>query len=159
MKPSTTLVRQRFPIIVAVNKIDKAEADRDRVVRELSEHELIPESWGGDTLFTYVSAKTGEGMEEFLEMILLQAEMMELRANPEKKAIGTIVEARLDKGKGPVATVLVGEGSLKLGDPFVAGTQYGKVRADARPRRQECGRSRTGHPGRSPRIRRGSRGR
>jgi translation initiation factor IF-2 len=117
------------PIIVAVNKIDKAEADRDRVVRELSEHELIPESWGGDTLFTYVSAKTGEGMEEFLETILLQAEMMELRANPEKKAIGTIVEARLDKGKGPVATVLVGEGSLKLGDPFVAGTQYGKVRA------------------------------
>ncbi len=117
------------PIMVAVNKIDKAEADKDRVLRELSEHELIPESWGGDTLFTYVSAKTGEGMDEFLDTILLQAEMMELRANPDKKAIGTVVEARLDKGKGPVATVLVGEGTLRLGDPFVAGTHYGKVRA------------------------------
>ncbi len=119
----------KVPIMVAVNKIDKAEADRDRVLRELSEHELIPESWGGDTLFTYVSAKTGQGMDEFLDTILLQAEMMELRSNPDKKAIGTIVEARLDKGKGPVATVLVGEGTLRLGDPFVAGTNYGKVRA------------------------------
>ncbi|MFH1116210.1 MAG: translation initiation factor IF-2 [Pseudomonadota bacterium] len=119
----------KVPIMVAVNKIDKPEADRDRVLRELSEHELIPESWGGDTLFTYVSAKTGEGMDEFLDTILLQAEIMELRANPDKKALGTVVEARLDKGKGPVATVLVGEGTLRLGDPFVAGTHYGKVRA------------------------------
>ncbi|MDQ7783214.1 MAG: translation initiation factor IF-2 [Desulfomonilaceae bacterium] len=117
------------PIMVAVNKIDKAEADRDRVLRELSEHDLIPEAWGGETLFTYVSAKTGEGMDEFLDTILLQAEMMELRANPAKKAVGTVVEARLDKGRGPVATVLVGEGTLRLGDPFVAGTHYGKVRA------------------------------
>ncbi|MGC8907359.1 MAG: translation initiation factor IF-2 [Desulfomonilaceae bacterium] len=117
------------PIIVAVNKIDKPDADRDRVVRELSEHNLIPEAWGGDTLFTYVSAKTGEGIEEFLEMILLQAELMELKANPNKRAKGTIIEARLDKGKGPVATVLIQEGTLKLGDPFVAGVYYGKVRS------------------------------
>ncbi len=119
----------KVPIVVAVNKIDKPEADRDRVVRELSELELIPESWGGDTLFSFVSAKTGEGVNEFLDLILLQAEMMELKANPRKQALGNIVEARLDKGKGPVATILVAEGTLKLGDPFVAGVHYGKVRA------------------------------
>jgi translation initiation factor IF-2 len=117
------------PIIVAVNKIDKPEADKDRVLRELSEQNLIPESWGGDTLFTFVSAKTGEGVDELLELIVLQAEMMELRANPDKKAVGTIIEARLDKGKGPVATVLIREGTLRLGDAFVAGIHYGKVRA------------------------------
>ncbi len=117
------------PIIVAVNKIDKPEADRDRVLRELSEHGLIPESWGGDTLFAYVSAKTGEAVEDLLDLILLQAEMMELKANPDKGATGTVVEARLDKGKGPIATVLVKEGTLKLGDPFVAGFHSGKVRA------------------------------
>ncbi|MGO9566841.1 MAG: translation initiation factor IF-2 [Desulfomonilaceae bacterium] len=117
------------PIIVAVNKIDKPDADKDRVIRELSEHNLIPEAWGGDTLFTYVSAKTGEGVDELLDLILLQAEVMELKANPNKLAAGTVIEARLDKGKGPVATVLVKEGTLKLGDPFVAGTHYGKVRA------------------------------
>ncbi len=117
------------PIIVAVNKIDKPEADRDRVLRELSEHSLIPESWGGDTLFAYVSAKTGQGVEDLLDLILLQAEMMELKANPDKVATGTIIEARLDKGKGPVATVLVKEGTLKLGDAFVAGLQHGKLRA------------------------------
>jgi len=117
------------PIVVAVNKIDKPDADTDRVRRELSTMELIPEAWGGETLFAYVSAKTGDGIEEFLESILLQAEMMELRANPDKTGSGTIIEARLDKGKGPVATVLVREGTLKLGDPFVAGVHYGKVRA------------------------------
>ncbi len=117
------------PILVAVNKIDKPEADRDRVLRELSEQGLISESWGGDTVFTFVSAKTGQGIDEFLDMILLQAEVMELKANPTKPATGTIVEARLDKGRGPVATVLVGNGTLKLGDPFVAGLHYGKVRA------------------------------
>lgn len=117
------------PLIVAVNKIDKPEADKDRVIRELSEFGLIPEAWGGDTLFAYVSAKTGEGVPELLDLILLQAEMMELRANPNKQAIGTVVEARLDKGKGPVATVLVKEGTLKAGDPFVTGIHYGKVRA------------------------------
>ncbi|MGB6064178.1 MAG: translation initiation factor IF-2 [Desulfomonilaceae bacterium] len=117
------------PIIVAVNKIDKPEADKDRVIRELSQHNLIPEAWGGDTLFTYVSAKTGEGIDELLDLILLQAEVMELKANPNKLAAGTVVEARLDKGKGPVATILIKEGTLKLGDPFVAGTHHGKVRA------------------------------
>ena len=117
------------PIIVAVNKIDKPEADRDRVVREVSEQGLIPEAWGGDTIFAYVSAKTGDGIPELLDLILLQAEMMELRANPNKTAVGTVVEARLDRGKGPVGTVLVKEGTLKLGDPFVAGTHHGKVRA------------------------------
>lgn len=117
------------PIVVAVNKIDKQEADRDRVTRELSELDLIPEDWGGETLFTYVSAKTGEGVDEFLETILLQAEVMELKANPGKTGSGTIVEARLDKGKGPVATVLVRDGTLRLGDPFVAGTHHGKIRA------------------------------
>ncbi len=117
------------PIIVAVNKIDKPEADKDRVLRELSEHELIPEAWGGDTLFTYVSAKTGEGIQELLELILLQAELMELKANPNKAATGTVIEARLDKGKGPVATVLVKDGTLKLGDAFVAGFHSGKLRA------------------------------
>ncbi len=117
------------PILVAINKIDKPEADKDRVLRELSEYNLIPEAWGGDTLFADVSAKTGQGVDEILDLILLQAEIMELRSNPNKRATGTIVEARLDKGKGPIATVLVKEGTLRLGDPFVAGVHYGKVRA------------------------------
>jgi translation initiation factor IF-2 len=117
------------PIIVAVNKIDKPEADKDRVIRELSEYALIPEVWGGDTLFCYVSAKTLEGIDELLDMILLQAEMMELKANPNKTALGTVIEGRLDKGKGPVGTILVREGTLKLGDAFIAGIHYGKVRS------------------------------
>jgi translation initiation factor IF-2 len=117
------------PIIVAVNKIDKPDADRDKVIRELSEHNLIPESWGGDTVFTFVSAKTYEGVDEFLDLILLQSELMELKANPNKKASGTVVEARLDKGRGAVATVLVREGTLRLGDAFVSGLHHGKVRA------------------------------
>ncbi len=117
------------PIIVAVNKIDKPDADRDKVIRELSEHNLIPESWGGDTVFTFVSAKTYEGVDEFLDLILLQSELMELKANPNKKAAGTVVEARLDKGRGAMATVLVREGTLRLGDAFVAGLHHGKVRA------------------------------
>ncbi|MGC8603990.1 MAG: translation initiation factor IF-2, partial [Desulfomonilaceae bacterium] len=117
------------PILVAINKIDKPEADKDRVLRELSEYNLIPESWGGDTLFADVSAKTGQGIDEILDLILLQAEIMELRSNPNKRATGIIVEARLDKGKGPIATVLIKEGTLRLGDPFVAGVHHGKVRA------------------------------
>lgn len=119
----------KVPIIVAVNKIDKPEADPDRVIRELSQHELIPEAWGGETLFAYVSAKLHQGIDEILDLVLLQAEMMELKANPDKRATGAIIEARLDKGKGPVATVLVKEGTLKLHDPFVAGIHYGKVRS------------------------------
>jgi translation initiation factor IF-2 len=117
------------PIIVAVNKVDKPGADKDRVMRELSERDLVPEVWGGDTLFNFVSAKTGQGVVDFLDTILLQAELMELKSNPNKKATGTIVEARLDTGKGAVATVLVKEGTLKLGDAFVAGVNFGKVRA------------------------------
>jgi translation initiation factor IF-2 len=119
----------KAPIVVAVNKMDKPEADKDRVIRELSEYGLIPEAWGGDTLFTFVSAKTGQGMDEFLDTILLQAEVMELKANPDKTASGAIVEARLDKGKGPVATVLIKEGTLRLGNAFVAGLHFGRVRA------------------------------
>jgi translation initiation factor IF-2 len=117
------------PVIVAVNKIDKPDADLDRVKRELMAHGLLSEELGGETIFAPVSAKTGEGIPHLLEMILLQADVMELRAHAEKMARGTIVEAKLDRGRGPVATVLVQEGMLKVGDPFVCGTQYGRVRA------------------------------
>jgi translation initiation factor IF-2 len=117
------------PVIVAVNKIDKPDADAERVKRQLMNHGLVSEELGGDTIFALVSAKTGEGIPHLLEMILLQADVMELRAHPDKLARGTIVEAKLDRGRGPVATVLVREGVLKVGDPFVCGTQYGRVRA------------------------------
>jgi len=117
------------PIVVAVNKIDKPGADPSRVRRELSEVGIIPEEWGGDTVFVDVSAKTGQGVDELLDMVMLVADMLELKANPDKKAKGTIIESRLDKQKGPVATVLVTEGTLKVGDIFVAGATYGRVRA------------------------------
>ncbi|WPM31963.1 translation initiation factor IF-2 [Hydrogenobacter sp. T-2] len=117
------------PIIVAVNKIDKPGADPQRVRRELSELGLIPEEWGGDTVFVDVSAKTGQNVETLLEYILLVADLLELKANPNKPARGTIIESKLDKQRGVVATVLVQEGTLKLGDIFVAGTTYGRVRA------------------------------
>ena len=117
------------PIIIAVNKIDKAGADVDRVKRELLSHGLIAENMGGDAIFVPVSAMTGEGIEHLLEMILLQTDVMELRANPDKAARGVVVEAQLDKGRGPVATVLVQEGALKIGDPFVCGAEHGRVRA------------------------------
>jgi translation initiation factor IF-2 len=117
------------PIIVAVNKMDKANADPDRVKRELAENGLTPEDWGGDTIFVHVSAKTGEGIEELLEMISLQSEVLELRANADKLAIAHVVEAKIDAGRGPVATVLVREGTLKSGEPVVCGIHYGKVRA------------------------------
>ncbi|RLB32500.1 MAG: translation initiation factor IF-2 [Deltaproteobacteria bacterium] len=116
-------------VVVAVNKIDKAEADPERVKRELAELGLSPEEWGGDTIFGNVSAKTGEGVEDLLGLILLQAEMLELKANPDKPARGTIIEARLDKSKGSVATVLIKSGTLKRGDYFVCGQHYGRVRA------------------------------
>ena len=116
------------PIIVAVNKIDKPDANPERVKQELTEYELVPEDWGGDTIFVEVSAKQKTNLDQLLEMILLQAEVLELKANPDKKAKGTIVEARLDRGRGPVATVLVQEGTLKVGDPIVAGLHYGRVR-------------------------------
>ena len=116
-------------IIVAINKIDKPSANIERVKQELSEYELIPEDWGGSTIFVPVSAHTQEGMDQLLEMIILTAEVAELKANPKRKARGLVIEAELDKGKGPVATVLVQKGTLRVGDPIAAGSCFGKVRA------------------------------
>ena len=116
-------------IVVAINKIDKPSANIERVKQELTEYELIPEDWGGSTIFVPVSAKTHEGIDTLLEMILLTAEVSELKANPNRKARGLVIEAELDKGKGPVATVLVQKGTLHVGDPIAAGSCYGKVRA------------------------------
>ena len=116
-------------IIVAINKIDKPTANIDRVKQELSEHQLIPEDWGGSTIFCPVSAHTKEGIENLLEMVLLTAEVMELKANPKRKARGLVIEAQLDKGRGAVATVLVQKGTLRVGDPIACGSSYGKVRA------------------------------
>ncbi|WP_071395298.1 translation initiation factor IF-2 [Bacillus tuaregi] len=117
------------PIIVAVNKIDKPTANPDRVMQELTEHGLIPEAWGGDTIFVPLSAKTGEGIDSLLEMILLVSEVEEYKANPNRKAVGTVIEAQLDKGRGSVATLLVQNGTLKVGDPIVVGNTFGRVRA------------------------------
>jgi len=117
------------PIIVAINKIDKANADTERVKREIAELGLAPENWGGDTIFVNVSAKTNQGIEELLEMILLQAELMELKANPDKFAQGNVVEAKIDSGRGAVATLLVREVTLHTGDAIVCGIHHGKVRA------------------------------
>ena len=117
------------PIIVAINKIDKPEANIDRIKQELVENELVPEDWGGDTITVPVSAKNREGIEDILEMVLLVAEIEELKANPNRKAVGSVIEAELDKGKGPMATVLVQKGTLKVGDTIVSGTSTGKIRA------------------------------
>ena len=116
-------------IIVAVNKIDKPSANIDKVKQELSEYELIPEDWGGSTIFCPVSAHTKEGIDNLLEMILLTAEVLELKANPDRNARGLVIEAQLDKGRGAVATVLVQKGTLHVGDPIACGSSYGKVRA------------------------------
>ncbi|PPA86997.1 translation initiation factor IF-2 [Brevibacillus laterosporus] len=117
------------PIIVAVNKIDKPSADLDRVKQELMQFELVSEEWGGDTIFCPLSAKQRTGIEELLEYILLVSEVQELKANPDKRARGTVVEAELDKGRGPVATVLVQHGTLRVGDPIVVGSAFGRIRA------------------------------
>ncbi|MBI4529127.1 MAG: translation initiation factor IF-2 [Deltaproteobacteria bacterium] len=117
------------PIIVAINKIDRPDANLERVKKGLATYGLVSEDWGGDSIFVPVSAKTKEGIPQLLEMILLQADVLELRANPEKLARGTIVEAKLDRGRGPVATVLVQEGTLRVGDSFVCGVFHGRVRA------------------------------
>lgn len=117
------------PIIVAVNKMDKEAANADRVMQELTEHGLVSEAWGGDTIFVPLSAKTGEGIDNLLEMILLVSEVEEWKANPNRKAVGTVIEAQLDKGRGSVATLLVQNGTLKIGDPIVVGNTYGRVRA------------------------------
>ncbi|WP_147532153.1 translation initiation factor IF-2 [Bacillus marasmi] len=117
------------PIIVAVNKMDKPAANPDRVMQELTEHGLVPEAWGGDTIFVQLSAKTGDGIDNLLEMILLVSEVEEWKANPNRLAIGTVIEAQLDKGRGSVATLLVQNGTLKIGDPIVVGNTFGRVRA------------------------------
>jgi translation initiation factor IF-2 len=117
------------PIIVAVNKIDKPDARPETVKTQLAEHDLVPEDWGGKTIFVEVSAKVGTGLENIMEMILLQSEIMELKANAKKPCRGAVIESKLDRGRGPVATVLVQDGTLRVGDPFVTGTSYGKVRA------------------------------
>jgi len=116
------------PIIVAINKMDKPGANPDRVKQELTEFQLTPEDWGGDTIFVEVSAKQKTNIDQLLELILLQAEVLDLRANPNKRAKGAVIEARLDRGRGPVATVLVQEGTLKIGDPIVTGMHFGRVR-------------------------------
>lgn len=116
------------PIIVAVNKIDKPGANPQHVMQELSEYELIPEAWGGETIFVEISAKFGQNIDELLEMILLVSEVEDLKADPKQRAIGTVIEARLDKGKGPVTTLLVQQGTLNVGDPIVVGNTYGRVR-------------------------------
>lgn len=117
------------PIVVAINKIDKPQANPELVKQQLAEHGLVPEEWGGDTICVPVSAKTGEGLDQLLEMILLVAEMEELKANPNRAARGTVIEAKLDKGRGPVATVLIQKGTLEVGDYVIAGTAHGRVRA------------------------------
>jgi translation initiation factor IF-2 len=119
----------KVPIVVAINKIDKPTANPEKVKKDLAEYELVPEQWGGNTLFAEVSAKQKTGIKELLDSILLQAEVLELRANPDKPARGVIIESKLDKGRGPVATLLVQEGTLKTGDAFIAGSHYGRVRA------------------------------
>ena len=116
-------------IIVAINKIDKPGANVDKVKQELTEYELIPEDWGGSTVFAEVSAKTHEGIDNLLEMVLLTAEVLELKANPDRRARGLVIEARLDKGRGPVASILIQKGTLHVGDPICAGSCYGRVRA------------------------------
>jgi len=117
------------PIIIAVNKMDKEAANPDRVMQELTEYGLVSEAWGGDTIFVPISALNGEGVDQLLEMILLVSEVEEYKANSSRKAVGTVIEAELDKGKGSVATLLVQNGTLKVGDPIVVGTSFGRVRA------------------------------
>jgi translation initiation factor IF-2 len=117
------------PIIVAINKMDKESANPDRVMQELTEHGLVPEAWGGDTIFVPISALKGEGIDSLLEMILLVSEVEEYKANPDRPAVGTVIEAQLDKGRGSVATLLVQNGTLKVGDPIVVGNTFGRVRA------------------------------
>ncbi len=118
-----------IPIIVAINKMDKPEANPDRIKQQLTEYELVPEEWGGETIICPISAKTGMGIDNLLEMVTLTAEMQELKANPNRSAHGVVIEAKLDKGRGPVATLLVQNGTLKQGDVIIAGTAVGRVRA------------------------------
>ncbi|MCD7756045.1 MAG: translation initiation factor IF-2 [Firmicutes bacterium] len=118
----------KIPIIVAINKMDKSDANPDRIKQQLTEYDLIPEEWGGDTVICPISAKTGMGLEELLDMVIVTAEVQELKANPNRRAKGTVIEARLDKARGPIATLLVQNGTLKQGDIIIAGTAVGRVR-------------------------------
>src|SRR6185503_11394776 len=119
----------KVPIIVAINKIDKPGAEPDKIKRDLANLGLQPEEWGGDTMFAAVSAKTGQGIDHLLESVLLQSEVLELKANPKRRASGTVIEALLDRGRGPVARVMVQDGTLHVGDTLLAGAAWGKVRA------------------------------
>jgi len=125
------------PIIVAINKIDKPEAQPERIMQQLSDRGLVPEKWGGDTVMVPVSARTQQGLDELLEMILLVADLQDLKANPTRPAAGTVIEAQLDRGRGPVATVLVRNGTLAVGDFFIVGSVFGKVRAMISDRGQQ----------------------
>ncbi len=136
----------KVPILVAINKIDKPNANPDKVRKELAEYGLVPESWGGSTLIAEVSAKQKTGIKELLELILLQAEILELKVNPDKLARGVIIESKLDKGRGPVATILIQEGTLRPGDVFLAGSHYGKVRAMLNDRGQKIDQARPATP-------------
>lgn len=119
----------KVPLVLAINKIDKPNANPEKVKKQLAEHGLIPEEWGGEVLFANVSAKKREGIDELLELIILQADVLDLKTNPDKLARGIIIESRIDKGRGPIATAIVQEGTLKVGDPVVSGVHFGKVRA------------------------------
>ena len=118
-----------IPIIVAINKMDQPGANPENIKQQLTKYELVPEEWGGETIVCPISAKTGEGIDNLLDMVLLTAEMRELKANPNRAAMGAVIEARLDKGRGPVATLLVQNGTLNQGDIIIAGTAVGRVRA------------------------------
>jgi translation initiation factor IF-2 len=125
------------PLLVAINKIDKPDSKPDEVQKQLADQGLLPEEWGGQTIYTKVSAKQGEGIDNLLEMILLQAEVMELKANPKLRGRGIIIESHLDKGRGPVVTLMIQKGKLRVGDPFIAGNYFGKVRAMANDQGKE----------------------
>ena len=144
-------------IIVAINKIDKPTANPDKVKQELTEYGLVPEEWGGDVICVPVSAKTGEGIDTLLEMVNLVAEVQELKANPNRMAKGTVIEASLDKGRGPVATVLVQNGTLHTGDVIIAGTAVGRVRVMLDDRGNRDPGCRSVHAGGDHRSGRGSR--
>ena len=119
----------KVPIIVAVNKMDRPQANPERIKQQLTEYNLVAEEWGGDTIIVPISALTGQGVDELLEMVLLVSDMKDLKANPNRLGVGTVIEAKLDKGRGPVATLLVQNGSIKVGDVIVVGNTYGKIRA------------------------------
>ena len=137
----------KVPIIVAINKIDKPDAQPERIKQQLADRGLLAEDWGGDVVMVPVSAKTHQNLDLILEMILLVAEMLDLKANPSRPAMGTVIEAQLDRGRGPVATVLVRNGTLAVGDFFICGAVFGKVRAMQNDRGAQIAQSGAVHPG------------